>query len=142
MDNGRVFSLGFVLSLSLLVCVILVVPASGASRYKVSSEGVISDSKTGLEWVVGPNKPTSYNEANSWVEDCKIAGGGWRLPTRDELLGLYSPGVGFYNIDPVFKVKTNSSTKSPDGRDVGMLFVWAKSPDLGALEELLLYQWW
>jgi len=131
--NGRVLSAGFALCLSLLLYMIFEVHAKGESRYKVSSESVISDSKTGLEWLVGPIQPTSYNKAKAWVIDCKIAGGGWRLPTWEELSGIYSPGNGRYNLDPVFNVSTTGSMKSPDGREVGMLFVWAESPDSGVL---------
>jgi hypothetical protein len=73
-------------------------------RYTVSAKGVIKDRKTGLEWVVGEDyQVTSYNKAEAWVHDCKIAGGGWRMPTEEELKGLYVEGLGTRNIDPVFE---------------------------------------
>ena len=56
--------------------------ATDISRYSVSSEGVIADNTTGLEWVVGPDQDINYDEAQVFVKGCKIAGGGWRLPTQ------------------------------------------------------------
>lgn len=73
-------------------------------RFLVSSEGVIRDTKTGLEWAVGPNRDTNYEEAVRWVASCRLAGGGWRMPMRNELRALYQKGVGDRNIDPVFKL--------------------------------------
>ena len=76
--------------------------ATGATRFAVSSEGVITDSKTGLEWTVGPHN--TYSEAEQWVAACNVAGGGWRMPTRQQLATLHQAGIGVFNIDPVFHV--------------------------------------
>lgn len=78
--------------------------ATGATRFTVSSDGVISDSETRLEWVVGPDKDTTYMQASQWVASCKTAGGGWRMPRRKELKNLYLKGVGKRNMDPAFKI--------------------------------------
>jgi hypothetical protein len=78
--------------------------ATGAVRFEVSSDGVITDSQTKLEWIVGPDQDTSYIQATQWVADCQVAGGGWRMPTRAELQSLYQKGVGVRNMDPVIKV--------------------------------------
>jgi len=77
--------------------------ATGATRFEVSSEGVITDGQTGLEWVVGPDQDTNFSQAEQWVAACKVAGIGWRMPTREELRGLYQRGVGERNMDPVFQ---------------------------------------
>jgi hypothetical protein len=77
--------------------------ATEATRFAVSPEGVITDSKTGLEWVVGPDRDTNYSQAEQWVAACKVAGGGWRIPTRGDLKSLYMQGVGERNMDPAFK---------------------------------------
>lgn len=76
-------------------------------RYLVSNEGVIADSRTGLEWVVGPDRDTSYMQAKQWITACSLAGGGWRMPTLQELRTLYQKGIGERNIDPAFNLKTN-----------------------------------
>jgi hypothetical protein len=77
--------------------------ATGAVRFEVSAEGMITDGQTKLEWVVGPDKDTNYAQAMQWVASCQVAGGGWRMPTRMELKTLYQQGVGVRNIDPAFK---------------------------------------
>jgi hypothetical protein len=77
--------------------------ATGAVRFEVSAEGMITDGQTKLEWVVGPDKDTNYAQAEQWVAGCQIAGGGWRMPTRVELKTLYQHGVGEWNRDPAFK---------------------------------------
>jgi len=77
--------------------------ATGATtRFSVSPKGVITDAKTSLQWVVGPNTDTNYSQAEQWVTACKVAGGGWRMPTKVELGTLYQQGVGERNMDPVF----------------------------------------
>ncbi|OGL45383.1 MAG: hypothetical protein A2161_06300 [Candidatus Schekmanbacteria bacterium RBG_13_48_7] len=74
-------------------------------RFKKAEIGVIKDSVTGLEWYVGPDKDTNWNKAKEWVEGLNrsnFAGSGWRMPSREELRGLYQKGVGTRNLDPVF----------------------------------------
>ncbi|MBB5347055.1 DUF1566 domain-containing protein [Desulfoprunum benzoelyticum] len=77
--------------------------ATGATRFTVSADGVIADFSTGLEWVIGPDQDTSYAQAEQWVAGFTAAGGGWRLPTRAELQGLYQPDAGERNMAPAFK---------------------------------------
>lgn len=78
--------------------------STGVTRFTVSSNGVITDSKTGLEWIAGPDRGTDYQQAEQWVAACRVAGGGWRMPTLQELHALYyQPGISDYNMDPIFK---------------------------------------
>lgn len=77
--------------------------STGRTRFTTSSDGAITDSKTGLEWVTGPDQDTNYSQAVQWVAACRVAGGGWRMPTRAELKTLYLPNVGKWNLDPAFK---------------------------------------
>jgi len=68
-----------------------------------ASTGVIRDSETGLEWLVGPDRDTDYAAAEAWVASLgDVSGGGWRMPAVAELRTLYQPGVGTRNMDPVF----------------------------------------
>jgi hypothetical protein len=78
-----------------------VVRVSG--RYWITPDKVIQDTKTGLEWYVGPDKNTTWDNAKAWVENLKIAGGGWRMPSIEELKALYQFGKGSRNMDPVFE---------------------------------------
>ena len=74
------------------------------SKPTVYQRRVITDTKTGLQWCVGPDRDTNWNEAKSWAENLTVAGGGWRLPTLDELEGIYEKNKGFEyaHIDKVF----------------------------------------
>jgi len=73
-------------------------------RYSVLPSGIIQDTKTNLEWLVGPDKDTSWDEAKAWVANISVSqyGTGWRMPTRQELPTIYEKGKGYCNIDPVF----------------------------------------
>ena len=77
---------------------------SSDGRYEVSPEGVITDTTTHLQWYVGPNQDTTWDQAAAWVKKLSVAGGGWRLPTLDELQGIYEKDKGskYGYIDAVF----------------------------------------
>ena len=72
-------------------------------RFEVSEDGVIFDVATGLEWFVGPDEPINHYDAERYAKNLTIAGGGWRLPSRQELTTIYQKGKGDRNMDPVFK---------------------------------------
>jgi hypothetical protein len=72
-------------------------------RFTARDNGVVLDTKLGLEWFVGPDEDTTWDEAKSWVESLSVDGGGWRMPTRDELSRLYIKGVGSQNMSPLLK---------------------------------------
>lgn len=69
-------------------------PQTHKIRFTVSGDGVIFDSITGLEWFKGPDKKTTWDQAKDWCADLSVAGGGWRMPTMDELKTLYIEDVG------------------------------------------------
>ena len=46
------------------------------------------DSKTGLTWQLGFSKLLSWDEAQTYAESLDCDCGGWRLPTRHELMSL------------------------------------------------------
>ena len=71
--------------------------------YVAYANGIVRDTKTGLEWKAGPDKDTNWNEARSWVQSLNLDGGGWRMPTTDELNTLYKKGMGSHNITPLLK---------------------------------------
>ncbi len=64
---------------------------------------VVVNTKTGLEWFVGPDKNTNWYEAKSWIDSLTLDGGGWRMPTREELEGLFKDGLGTRNMTPLLK---------------------------------------
>lgn len=71
--------------------------------YVAYSNGIVRDTNTGLEWKVGPDRDMVWDEARSWVESLNLDGGGWRMPTVDELAGLYKKGKGGRNMTPLLK---------------------------------------
>ena len=72
-------------------------------RFVANKNGIVWDTKTGLEWIAGPDRNTTWYEAKRWVENLNVAGGGWRMPTRAELKSLYSKGAGSRNMTPILK---------------------------------------
>jgi hypothetical protein len=72
-----------------------------ATALKALESAVYYDKKMGLEWLAGPDKPTNWYDAKKWVLSLyDFAGGGWRMPTIEELKTLYyQPGEGCH-IEP------------------------------------------
>ena len=70
-----------------------IVERSDDNRFLVYDDGVIEDTKTELEWMVGPYEINHY-QAENWVTGLR---GNWRLPTVKELDGLYQLDKGKYN---------------------------------------------
>ena len=67
------------------------------------TSGIVRDTNTGLAWVAGPDRVTTWDEARSWVANLTVAGGGWRMPTRKELKTLYQKGAGTRNMTSLLK---------------------------------------
>ena len=65
--------------------------------------GIVHDENTGLEWVAGPDTDMDWNDAKSWVGELSLAGGGWRMPTRDDLRRLYEKNIGTRNMTPLLE---------------------------------------
>ncbi len=73
--------------------------------YIVYANGIVKDTGTGLEWVAGPDRNITWDEANLWVKRLDLSGGGWRMPTLNELESLYKKGAGPRNMTPLLKTK-------------------------------------
>ncbi len=71
--------------------------------YVAYASGIVKDTKTGLEWKVGPDRNMSWEQARSWVQNLDLDGGGWRMPTTDELKTLYREEAGSRNMTPLLK---------------------------------------
>ena len=72
-------------------------------QYVSYENGIVYDEKANLEWIVGPDKDTTWDEAKVWVESLLVEGGGWRMPTREEVKALYKKGAGSRNMTPLLK---------------------------------------
>ena len=68
--------------------------------YVAYANGIVKDTRTGLQWKAGSDRDMNWNEARSWVQSL---GGDWRMPTMDELEGLYKKGKGSRNMTPLLK---------------------------------------
>jgi uncharacterized caspase-like protein len=67
-------------------------------RFCKYANSIVKDTNTGLEWFVGPDRDTTWDEARSWVGNLTVAGSGWRMPTIKELKTLYQKGSGTLNM--------------------------------------------
>jgi len=56
----------------------------------IKQENIITDNVTNLQWIVGADVDTDWNEAKAWVDSL---GGDWRLPSMNELADLYYSGI-------------------------------------------------
>jgi hypothetical protein len=72
-------------------------------HYVSYENGIVYDEKTNIEWIPGPDKDVTWDEAKAWVESLPVEGGGWRMPTKDELKSLYKKGAGERNMTPLLK---------------------------------------
>jgi hypothetical protein len=79
--------------------------AKADHRFTKASDGVITDSVTGLQWYVNPSPANTWHQAKAWAENLTVAGGGWRLPTMAELKGIYQKGASGTNMDPLFQAQ-------------------------------------
>ena len=71
--------------------------------YVVYANGVVKDTRSGLDWFVGPDRGTDWNQARSWVQSLNVDGDIWRMPTTDELETLYKKRAGSRNMTPLLK---------------------------------------
>ncbi len=57
--------------------------------YDAGTSGVVFDNVTGLTWEQAVTAgPSTWNDALAFCGALKLAGGGWRLPSRIELLSI------------------------------------------------------
>lgn len=83
--------------------VVNVATSAQQTRFSRSPDGVITDSQTNLQWLPGPDRDTNYDQAEQWIAAQTVAGGGWRMPTKEELRALHDGSlVKSYNISPLF----------------------------------------
>jgi clan AA aspartic protease (TIGR02281 family) len=87
---------------------------STSARYKRTNCGSIVDSRTGLEWFVGPDADETWTAAQSWVRNLDACGKRWALPTMGNLRSLFDKefvaGTGYFtsgrhwpaHIEPIF----------------------------------------
>lgn len=79
------------------------------------SNYVVKDSRTGLEWYCRHDpqfKGINSASASEWAKNLSVDGGGWRMPSLEELYGLY--GAGSYNQGRKFGLENDwTGNRSP-----------------------------
>ena len=81
-------------------------PSPLTVRATLSSDGVITDSRSGLQWVPAPGSSMTWFDATRYAETLAIGGGGWRLPTRLELGDIYDESYEGH-ADPLLLIDRN-----------------------------------
>lgn len=84
------------------------------------ANGVVADTRTGLEWIAGPDVDTSYYRAVEWVHGLTVAGGGWRMPTARELRTLYRTPGNLSSITPLLKTRGIHVWPYQDNEDLSL----------------------
>jgi len=83
---------------AVLLMLLLTINSCGSStsrisihdRFRVSSDKIITDIVTGLQWKVGPDRDFDWYGAGIWIEQLE---GNWRMPLRNELEELFEAGI-------------------------------------------------
>lgn len=76
------------------------------TRFVAYNNHIIKDSTTDLGWIADPDTATTWNMTKKWIESLNnhmLAGGGWRMPSREELKSIYQKGIGARNMTPLLK---------------------------------------
>jgi hypothetical protein len=70
-----------------------------------SKEGLIVDLRTELMWAPAPDWDINWDQADNYAKNLRAGGfSDWRLPSRQELEGLYNPSSS-NKVHPAFHVK-------------------------------------
>lgn len=88
-------------------------------RFRKSSGGVIHDSKTGLNWIVGPDS-IGIDDAKRW-----ISASGRRWPTLSELEELRIVGSSENWLDPVFGTNNRRAWLERSGEETAFCYCYA-----------------
>ena len=84
-------------------------------RFSDGGDGTVLDSKTDLQWAQRDNgSDINWNGARSYCSNLGTAGGSWRLPSMDELQGIYDDSGTLTTtcsqytcrVSPLFKLST------------------------------------
>lgn len=74
-------------------------------RYVAYSNGMICDCYTKLEWLVGPDRDTSWDEAHAWVGSLNSGSAMWTLPSLELLRDLYQKNLRKNKLSPLFQIE-------------------------------------
>ena len=103
-------------------------------QYVAYANGVVKDTKTGLEWRGGADRDMNWYEARRWIRE--KFGGFWRMPTMDQLESLYQSGR---DMTPLLKT-TRSYVWSSEKAGVWNADAWCFDFRDGSKREVYRYE--
>ena len=59
-----------------------------SERFIINNDGTVTDTSTGLTWQQATAGPMAWEAAQKYCAKLELAGGGWRLPTVQELQSI------------------------------------------------------
>ena len=74
-------------------------------RYVRYDNRIMCDCFDNREWYPGDDEDISWYDAEKWVRRLNVNGGGWRLPTIEQLKGLYRKNKRNDPITPLLLVE-------------------------------------
>jgi len=74
----------------LLLSFVSVLLAADDKRFTLK-DGVIYDSQLGIQWTPAPDRTMNHYQAEKYASELSLAGGGWHLPTIEQLKSLFDP---------------------------------------------------
>jgi hypothetical protein len=101
------------------------IPPDGPTNYTDNKNGTVNDNVTGLVWQQAP-VPAGYTwqAGKDYCAALTLAGGGWRLPSRIELVSL----VDFTKYNPSINAAFFPSTPAA--------YFWSSSPNVSSAGNL------
>ncbi|HMK43260.1 MAG TPA: DUF1566 domain-containing protein [Dissulfurispiraceae bacterium] len=125
--------------LLIIIFAAFVSPISADDARFTIKDGVITDARTGLQWVSAPERPMNHYQAEQYARSLTIAGGGWRLPALAEVKGICDdrqPG----GADPKFRINGHLVWVSEivDVRYAGLVRFGSGCADSAAARDTLL----
>lgn len=82
---------------------------SFTSRYTDLGDGTVRDNRSGLVWEQAPSQGSlTPREAQAYCRSLSLAGGGWRVPTITEVVGLSDNPQGYPSLDVAFESPSGS----------------------------------
>jgi hypothetical protein len=89
---------------------------AGGQQCVDNEDGTITDNNTGLMWQKTTAGPMNWIDAMNYASRLSLAGhSDWRLPTKDELVGLYnSPCKSMMDVAPEWYWSSSPSASDSD----------------------------
>jgi hypothetical protein len=85
------------------------IPGNMVVRFTANNEGVITDTKTGFQWISAAGRDVSWFAADKFAKGMRRGGYvDWRLPTRSDMRTIYDNSLKTeYKIDPIFQYNSS-----------------------------------